>query len=42
MDGSGAWTENPVDVSGESVEDLKNSLLCMYQDIDKHGVKDFG
>lgn len=40
--GSGAWTENPVDVTGISIEDLKKSLLCMLHDIDKHGVKDYG
>ena len=42
MDGSGTWTENPVDVSGETIGDLKNSLLHMLNDIDKHGVVDYG
>jgi len=40
--GREAWTENPVDVSGESIGDLKNSLLHMLNDIDKHGVVDYG
>jgi len=35
-----AWTENPVDVTGESIEDIKKSLMLMLHDIDKHGVKD--
>lgn len=39
-DGDG-WTENPVDVTGASIGDLKNSLLCMLDDIDKHGIKDY-
>jgi len=35
------WTENPVDVTGDSIEDLKKSLMCMLHDIDKHGVIDY-
>ena len=42
MDGRDAWTENPVDVTGVSIEDLKKALLCMLHDIDKHGVVDYG
>ena len=34
-----AWTEEPVEVTGCSVEDVKKSLLLMLHDIDKHGVK---
>jgi hypothetical protein len=36
-DGEG-WTENPVEVTGRSIEDLKKSLLLILKDIDKHGV----
>ena len=36
-----SWTEGPVEVVGESVEDVKKSLLLMLNDIDKHGVKDY-
>ena len=36
-----AWTNNPVDVTGNSVEDVKKALLCMLHDIDKYGVKDY-
>jgi len=39
-DGDG-WTENPVDVTGCSIEDVKKSLMLMLHDIDKHGVKDY-
>ena len=35
------WTESPEEVRGESVEDVKKSLLLMLNDIDKHGVKDY-
>ena len=38
-DGEVLWTENPVELTGESVEDLKKSLMLMLNDIDKHGVK---
>lgn len=41
MDDDPAWTENPVEVTGNSIEDVKKSLLLMLQDIDKHGVKDY-
>ena len=39
-DGPG-WTENPVTVDGNSVEDVKKMLLLILKDIDKHGVKDY-
>ena len=41
MDDGGGWTENPVEVTGDSIEDVKKSLLLMLHDIDKHGVKDY-
>jgi len=41
MDDGDGWTENPVSVTGESIEDLKKSLMLMLGDIDKHGVKDY-
>jgi len=42
MDDGDAWTENPVTVTGESIEDVKKSLMLMLGDIDKHGVKNYG
>jgi len=41
MDDGDVWTENPVDVTGVSIEDLKKSLVCMYRDIDNHGVRNY-
>lgn len=41
LDDGDVWTENPVDVTGTSIEDLMKSLLCMLHDIDKHGIKDY-
>jgi len=41
LDDGDAWTENPVTVTGESIEDVKKSLMLMLGDIDKHGVKDY-
>lgn len=35
------WTRDPVEVTGEDIEDVKKSLLLMLHDIDKHGVKDY-
>ena len=35
------WTEDPVEVTGEDIEDVKKALLLMLHDIDKHGVKDY-
>jgi len=37
----GGVTENPVTVTGESIEDVKKSLMLMLKDIDKYGVKDY-
>lgn len=39
-DGDG-WTESPVFVDGESVEEVKQVLQMMLEDIEKHGVKDY-
>lgn len=38
---SAGWTQNPVDVTGDSVEDVVWSLKAMLHDIEKHGVKDY-
>lgn len=32
---------NSVDVTGNSGEDVKKSLMLMINDIEKHGVKDY-
>jgi hypothetical protein len=39
-DGDG-WTVNPVCVDGDSVEEVKQVLQMMLEDIEKHGVKDY-
>lgn len=39
--GGDGWTEEPVDVTGNSIEDVKKMLMMIYNDIDKHGLKDF-
>ena len=39
-DGDG-WTEQPIPVDGESVEEVKQVLQMMLEDIEKHGVKDY-
>ncbi|MDB4378657.1 hypothetical protein N9Z41_02685 [bacterium] len=39
-DGDG-WTESPVTVEGDSIEDVKKVLMLMLHDIDKHGVKNY-
>ncbi len=40
-DDGGSWTKNPVDISGDSVQDIKESIQMILNDIDKHGVKDY-
>lgn len=35
------WTERPVTVVGEDVEDIKSMLQMMLNDIEKYGVKDY-
>jgi hypothetical protein len=39
-DGDG-WTEQPIPVDGESVEEVKRVLQMMLEDIERHGVKDY-
>lgn len=39
MDEGAGWTQSPVFVEGDSVDDIKKSLMLMLEDIDKHGVK---
>ena len=39
MDGEDSWTNDPVTLDGESVEDVKEMLHMMLNDIDKHGIK---
>ena len=34
------WTENPVSVSADSAEEVKEMLLRMISDIDKYGVQE--
>lgn len=41
MDDGDVWTDEPIEVTGESVEDVKKALLLMLKDIEKHGVKDY-
>lgn len=41
MDDGDGWTEEPVEVTGDSIEDLKKSLMLMLQDIEKHGVREY-
>ena len=36
------WTKDPVAIVGEDVEDIKSMLRMMLEDIEKHGVKDYG
>jgi hypothetical protein len=39
-DGDG-WTKMPMFIDGDSVEEVKNVLMMMLEDIQKHGVKDY-
>jgi hypothetical protein len=39
-EGGDGWTEQPIPVDGESVEEVKKVLMMMLEDIEKHGVKD--
>ena len=40
IDGCKSWTNDPVTIDGESVEDVKAMLQMILNDIEKHGVKD--
>lgn len=41
MKEGGGWTLNPITLTGESVEDLKEVLRLIAIDIDRHGVKEY-
>lgn len=41
MDDGPRWTDFPSEVTGDSVEDVKETLTRMLADIEKHGVKDY-
>lgn len=41
LDHGSGWSDNPVSIDGESIEDVKKMLKMMLKDIEKHGVKDF-
>ena len=41
LEDGGSWTEKPVDISGDSVQDIKESIQMILNDINKHGVKDY-
>jgi hypothetical protein len=36
-----AWTEVPVSVDGETIEDVRWMLKTMLNDLEKHGVIDY-
>ena len=36
-----AWTQNPITVDGENVDDVRRMLIDILKDLDKHGVKDY-
>jgi hypothetical protein len=38
----GGWSKMPMFVDGDSVEEVKQMLQMMLDDIEKHGVKDYG
>jgi len=42
LDDGPAWTQEPVTVEGESIKDLKWQLKAILNDIEKHGVIDYG
>ena len=38
LDDGPAWTQDPVSVTGSTVEDVKWMLTAMLNDIDRHGI----
>ena len=41
IDGKFSWSNDPITIDGESVEDVKAMLQMIINDIDKHGVLDY-
>ena len=42
LDHGYSWSNDPVSIDGDSIEDVKKMLQMMLNDIEKHGVKDYG
>ena len=40
-DGSIQWTKNPISIVGDDIEEVKESIQMILNDIDRHGVKDY-
>ena len=40
LDEGDSWASDPVEIDGDSIEDVKKMLQMMLDDIEKHGVKD--
>jgi len=41
LDTGPAWTDNPITIDGESVDDVRKMLVCILKDLDTHGVKEY-
>ena len=41
IDGKFSWSNDPITIDGESVEDVKAMLQMIINDIEKHGVLDY-
>ena len=39
--GGGSWTEEPVCIGGNDINDVKKAIQIILNDIDKHGVIDY-
>ena len=40
-DGTIQWTKKPISIVGDSIEEVKESIQMILNDIDRHGVKDY-
>lgn len=41
QDGENYFTKNPISIVGDSIEEVKESIQMILNDIDRHGVKDY-
>lgn len=41
LDDGPTWTEDPVIVDGESIDEVRRVLIYILKDLETHGVKDY-
>jgi len=41
QEGDKYFTKNPISITGDNIEEVKESIQMILNDIDRHGIKDY-